>query len=206
MNKKTEDNDNGNSFEYRLREVSDEEIISILSYRDHFQPSAVKAAIKEALKRGIINSVDDLNDPKFQPQELPARSLFPLATSEAQNIGVFKSLCRIFYGFGLLPIIYAILNISKNPFNAIAAFLAGAIIIFIANRLEKTMKPFFANMILAINVPAIGFAIYTLTLSGNPTTMDGVAISIVILVLLYTTFYANKLTSHFNKNMEENEE
>lgn len=199
MSNDSQDKNNGNSFEYRLREVSDEEIISILRYREHFQPNAVKAAIKEALKRKIINSLEDLDKEEFKPQPIPPRSLFPLGNTEMQNIAIFKSLCRIFYGFGLLPVIFGVFRIVDN-FNlgALAAIFTGILIIYIANRLEKTRRPFFSNLLLALNLPALGFAIYYLTVSGNPSTMDAVAIAIVLLVMLYTTFFANKLTSHFN--------
>ena len=204
MSNDSQDKNNGNSFEYRLREVSNEEIISILRFRDHFQKHAVKAAIKEALKRGIIQSIDDLNNEEFQPQALPPRSLFPIGLSEPQNIGIFKSLCRIFYGFGILPIIYGVFNFRKNfSWGLVVAMLIGIIVIYVANRLEKTQKPFYSNIILALNLPAMGFGIYYLTSTGNPSTMDAVAIAIVIIVMLYTTFYANKLASHFNKKNQE---
>lgn len=207
MSNNSEENKKGNSFEYRLREVSNEEIISILRYRDHFQKTAVNAAIKEALKREIISSVEDLDRTEFQPQPLAPRSLFPISPLNPQNYGIFKSLCRIFYGFGLLPIIYGILNISKEvKITSVIAILIGIAIIFVANRLEKTMQPFYSNIILSLNVPALGLAFYILSSKEAPTIMDGMAISIVILVLLYTTFYANKLTSHFNKLREEEED
>jgi len=199
MNNDSDDKNNGNSFEYRLREVSDEEIITILRFREHFQKHAVKAAIREALKRGIISSIDDLNSEQFHPQELPPRSLFPIGNIELQNLAIFKSLCRIFYGFGLIPIIYGGLQISKQiSVGAIAAILTGLIVIYIAYSLEKTKKTFYSNLILGLNLPAMGFAIYYLSSSGNPSTMDAIAIGIVLIVMLYTTFYANKLASYFS--------
>lgn len=205
MNNKLNENTNDDSFEYRLKEVSNEEIISILKYRDHFQQQAVKTAIKEALKRGIITSVEDLNSEEFHPLPLQPRSIFPLGTTKKLTFAIFKSLCRIYYGYGFLPIIFGIIQFShRKPFKAIAAILLGLLVIFFVNRLEKTVKPFYSNLLMAFNVPAIGYAIYFLTSLGNATTMDTVAIAIVILVLMYTTFYLNKLTSHFNgdKNME----
>ncbi|MFA9390646.1 MAG: hypothetical protein ACERKD_12610 [Prolixibacteraceae bacterium] len=204
MNTDSEDKNSGNSFEYRLREVSDDEIISILRFREHFQKPAVKAAIKEALKRGIIQSLDDLNGENFQPQALAPRSLFPIGLSELQNVGIFKSLCRIFYGYGLLPIIYGVMQLTRHfSFGAIAAILTGIIVIYFSYQLEKTRKPFYSNLILGLNLPAMGFAIYYLTSTGNPSTMDAVAIGIVLLVMLYTTFYANKLASHFNTDISD---
>lgn len=197
----TDNTNNENSFEYRLREVSNEEIISILKYREHFQQQAVKAAIKEALKRGIILSIDDLNSEEFQPEPLQPRGLFPLGATKKHTFAIFKSLCRIYYGFGILPVVYGVVQFTNRKLlSAIIAILIGLIVIFFVNRLEKTVKPFYSNLLMAMNVPAIGYAIYYLTSLGNPTTMDTVALSIVILILLYTTLYLNKLTSHFNDN------
>lgn len=205
MSTNSADHDNGNSFEYRLKEVSDEEIISILRFREHFQQQAVKAAIKEALKRGLIASIDDLNSDEFQPQPLQARSLFPLGSTKKHTFAIFKSLCRIYYGYGMLPVVFGVVQFTNHkPLSAIIALLIGVIVIFIVNRLDKTVKPFYSNLLMAMNVPVIGFAIYYLTALGTHTTMDAVAIAIVLLVLLYTTFYINKLTSHFN--IDKNEE
>ncbi|MBN1927057.1 MAG: hypothetical protein JW798_14590 [Prolixibacteraceae bacterium] len=198
------EHDDRNSFEYRLREVSNEEIISILRYREHFQPHAVKAAIKEALKRGIINSIDDLDKDEFKPQALPPRSLFPISLNDKQNLAIFKSLCRVFYGFGLIPVIMGIFLITEGSYLfAVSVILIGLFIIIVTYQLERQKKPFLSQVLLAMNIPAMGFAIFKLTATGNPTTMDTVAAVIIILVFLYTSFYLNKLTAHFNKLSDE---
>lgn len=205
MTKQNTKNENGNSFEYKLSEVSDEEIISILRYKEHFQKKAVKAAVKEALHRGIINSVDDLEKPKFQPQPLQPKTIFPIGTSDAYTFGIFKSLCRISYGFGLLPIIYAVFQfMSHNFVNGIIASIAGLSIFFIVFKLEKTFSRKYSNYLLLLNIPAIILAILHLRSLGAPTVMDGFAIIIVIIVILYVTFYLRKLTRYFYyKNNEQ---
>ncbi|HKK81003.1 MAG TPA: hypothetical protein VJ909_02070 [Prolixibacteraceae bacterium] len=205
MTKQSTKNENGNSFEYRLREVSDEEIISILRYKEHFQKKAVKAAVKEALLRGIINSVDDLEKKEFQPQPLQPKTIFPLGTSDAYTFGIFKSLCRISYGFGLLPIIYAVFQFMGHNFiNGISASIAGLAIFFIVFKLEKTFSRQYSNYLLLLNIPAAMIALLHLQSLGSPTIMDGFAIMIVIVVILYVTFYLRKLTRYFhNKNNVE---
>lgn len=206
MNSDTRNNDDGNSFEYRLREVSNEEIINILRYRNHYQPHAIKAAIKEALKRGIIQTVDDLDKDEFLPFPVQAWSLFPLGTTKAHTLALFKSLCRTYYGMALIPLIYGIFALFRGNFApGIATLLAGLIIIFLVRQLEKNTKPFIAHLLLAINVPVIGYAIYYLSTNGNQNTMDAVAIAIVVLVLLYISFYINKLSS-FLKSEDPEEE
>lgn len=200
MSPESNENYEGNSFEYRLKEVSDDEIISILRYRDQFQPAAVKTAIKEALKRGIISSVDDLQSDEFKPQELPPRSLFPLGNNLEQNIMIIKSLCRIFYGFGIIPLLYGYFQFAERKAGmAIIAIVVGIIVIFLANRLDKTRKTAFSLMMLWVNLPAIAFAIYQLTTFGPPTIMDVVAMIIILFILMYTTIYAHKISEFIQK-------
>jgi hypothetical protein len=196
------DNNEGNSFEYRLKEVSDEEIVSILRYREHYQPQAVKAAIREALKRGIISSLDELENEEFKSQPIPSKRLFPVSPVENQNISIFKSLCRLCYGFGIIPIIYGIFQIIKNHITmGIIALVVGLLVVFLTSKLEKEKKISLSQLLLFLNIPAIGFAVFRLSSIGNPSIMDFVVTVVVILILLYTTFYIHKLTLHFNKNL-----
>jgi hypothetical protein len=194
------DNDEGNSFEYRLKEVSDEEIVSILRYRDHYQPHAVKAAIREALKRGIIESLEDLEKEEFTPQAIP-RSLFPISSVESQNVSIFRSLCRICYGFGIIPSVYGIFQIINHRLTlGIIALAIGISIIFITFKLEKERKQFLSQLLLFFNVPAVCYAIYRLSSSEFFSKMDMVVAIVLIIILLYTTLYIYKMTVRFNRN------
>lgn len=194
------DNDNGNSFEYRLKEVSDEEIITILRYREHYQLHAAKAAIKEALKRGIISSIDELEKDDFKPQPLPPKSLFPISSVESQNIAIFKSLCRTNYLFAIIPVVFAVFQaVNHSYIIAVISFLFSLPILFYTYKLEKERKTLFAQLLLLIYVPLIGFAIYNLS-RNKPTTMDLVFTIVFIVVIMYTTFYLNKLSNYFTKN------
>jgi hypothetical protein len=194
------DNDNGNSFEYRLKEVSDEEIITILRYREHYQLHAVKTAIKEALKRGIISSIDELGKDDFKPQPLPPKSLFPVSSVESQNIAIFKSLCRTNYLFAIIPVVFAVFQaVNHSYIIAVISFLISLPIFFYTYKLEKERKTLFAQLLLLIYVPLIGFAIYNLS-RNKPTTMDLVFTIVFIVVIIYTTFYLNKLSNYFTKN------
>lgn len=204
MAKEPLDNNDENAFEYRLKEVSDEEIISILRYREHFKPQAVKDAVKEALKRGIISSVDDLNSKKFQPQPAQPKSIFPLGATRVYTLAIFKSLCRIFYMFGLIPVVYGVFQLfDKNFLPGLAAIFIGIGVMFIVYRLENRMETFYSNLLLFFNIPALFFVIYYLTTRSNPSKMDIFALLIVVLVLAYTTLYIKKLTAYFNNEEED---
>ncbi len=205
MSSELNDNNEGNSFEYRLKEVSDDEIISILRYRKHFQANAVNSAIKEALKRGILNTVDDLDNDEFKPQELPPKSFFPLGNNLIQNIAILKSLTRIFYGFGMIPLIYGYYQITgKNIGLAILSITTGALIIYLAHQIDKTRKPIYSISMLGLNFLSVGFAIYRLQGTDFPKVMDIAASIVILLVIMYTTIYAHKITMFIQKETTSN--
>ncbi|MBN2263001.1 MAG: hypothetical protein JW735_08815 [Prolixibacteraceae bacterium] len=199
MTNKSDIENNNESFEYRLKEVSDDEIISILRYREHFKQQAVKDAVREALKRGIITDIDDLNKPEFMPNELQPRSLFPLGASKPYTYAIFKSLCRIFYGFSLIPVLFGILQFTSHNFiEGALAIVVGVLVIYVVNRLEKKLLPVYANILLFMNIPAIVVAFFFLNYRGSSSGMDIFSIIVVLLILLYTSIYLKKLTNYFN--------
>ena len=63
---------------------SDEEILVILKKRKQYQPEAAKLAIQEAIKRGLINSEQDLFSEKFQEQSSKS-FLFPIIIAEFKS-------------------------------------------------------------------------------------------------------------------------
>jgi hypothetical protein len=204
MGKEIKDNDQDNSFEYRLKEVSDEEIISILRYREHFNPQAVKAAVKEALKRGLIESVDDLNKPDFSPLPIPPRSIFPIGANRTYTFAIFKSLCRIYYGFALIPFIYGIFSIvGGTVFIGLAAIIAAIGVMFVINRLEKKVELFWANTLVFVNLPAIAWGTFYLSFKSNLAIMDIFSVAVVVIVLLYSSIYLRKLTNFLNGETDD---
>ena len=191
----------GKSFEYRLKEVSDEEIITILRFREHYQQHVVKEAIKEALLRGIISSIEDLEKDEFKPQQLPAKSLFPISYSESQNLDLFKSISRILYLFSAMPVAYGIYISTQHQFLIGSfSFLIGLIAIFVVWKVAKTKKIFFAQVLLLFNIPAIIFTFYSLSKSDDLSRMSIFTTILFIITLLYCSIYILKLTTYLNKN------
>lgn len=195
----SKDNDTGNSFEYKLKEVSDDEIINILRYRDHFQPHAVRSAIKEALHRGIINSVDDLNKNEFQPLTIPPKSFFPISPIDKQNIAIFKSLCRIAYGFGIILLLYSYFQLTRGQYlNGILAILSGIALLFLVFKIERTQKKIFAQIMLFFNFPAAILTLFFIFDNSGKPVMDFIAATIILLVFAYITSYLFKFIVYFN--------
>lgn len=195
MNNSKKKNNNEVDLKERFSEISDEEIISILIHREHFTKEAIGLAIGEALKRNIISSVEELDTDKFAPQPVPPRSLFPIAHTKKQNEIILKSMCRIFYGFGLVPLIYAFMYFRNSLWQSIFAAVLGLTVILFAVNLNKSKKPFWANLLLALNLPVMGITIYKLTALGTILLMDGLAATLIVFIFLYITIYANKVSS-----------
>lgn len=194
------DNDEGNSFEYRLREVSDEEIINILRYREHYQPHAVREAIREAMNRGIISSPEDLNKEEFSAQPLPVKSIFPVGISEKQNVTIFKSLCRIVYIFCAIPIIFSVVKFSQHSYLAAVSYLLlGVYMVFVAYNLERKRNVGYSTALLLSNFPIIGFSIYTLFTMEKIVGIDIFAAVTMMIIFVYTSFYLHKLALYFSK-------
>ena len=121
-----------------------------------------------------------------------------------QTKAILRSLCRVFYGFGIIPIVFGVMELaSKNMGGALAYIIAGLIVITAAYLLERNAKPLVASFFLMINIPVIGYAIHRLMAMGAPSLMDGFAVVLICLVVLYTTFYANKLTGVINKSVQD---
>jgi hypothetical protein len=204
MKKRTNIKIDENSFEDKYKEISDEEIVSILKYREHFQPKAFQAALKIAIERGLINSTEDLAREEFAPHKLPPRSIFPLGTSKAYTFAIFKSLCRIFYGIGLLPLVFGVFKIvGRDYYNGALSLLIAAILFFIANRLEKTLNPLFAKIILFINIPVAASAVFFLFSREQNSKMDTFAVAVIVMVLLYVSLYLYKLSKHLSKTSKK---
>lgn len=193
-------NEQVENFKVRIKNISDAEIVSMLQYREQFQPFAVEIAVTEALTRNIITSENDLNKPEFQPKSSNKKTLFPMASSDAYTFGIFKSLCRIAYFYGIIPIAYAVFQLIKGEYlYALAAIIAGIGIGYTVYKLEKTFNILYSNLLLLINVTTIALSAYFLYSYKSHSSMDVFAIGCVVVITLYITFYLRKLSAYFFK-------
>ena len=73
---KTKKITNKPGFKTLIPEYSDAELIKILKVRDHYQSEAIAIAVEEAIKRGIINSEQDLLAKEFREAPLLLKNSF----------------------------------------------------------------------------------------------------------------------------------
>jgi cation transport ATPase len=191
-------NEQVEDFKTRIKNISDAEIVSILQYREQFQQFAVEIAINEALHRNIITSKNDLDKPEFQHKPSNKKTLFPMASNDAYTFGIFKSLCRIAYFYGIIPVAYAVFQLIKGEYlYALAAIIASLGIGYTVYKLEKTFNIFYSNLLLLVNIATITLSVYYLHSYKQHSSMDVFAIGCVVVITLYITFYLRKLSAYF---------
>lgn len=83
----------------------------------------------------------------------------------------------------------------NSLWQSIFAAVLGLTVILFAVNLNKSKKPFWANLLLALNLPVMGITIYKLTALGTILLMDGLAATLIVFIFLYITIYANKVSS-----------
>lgn len=184
------------SLKEKLNASTDEDITTMLVYRNQFQPKAVDLAVNEAIRRGIISSIKDLDEERFAPQELPKQGFFPVNSDEKKNEVLLNSLCRIFYIAGIAPMLYAYrLFTASNYVVAVAALVVGAVIIFLSYKTSKRQKMVYSVLLAVVNISIwIGALLYRIIGSTYLSTIDIIAFAAVILVMLYTSLFTCRLS------------
>lgn len=197
----------GNSFKDQFLDLPDQEIVNILRMRDHYQPDAAKAAIEEAIKRGIITNEDELSDERFKVQKLPRYPFFPIGRTTKQNLSILNNLCLLMYGLSLIPLGLAFLEIGNRHYIWMTCLIIFFLLIVMTTyRMKRSRQPFLGMILLALNVPTMGYAIYSLSQKGFPTVMDSVATALVVFVILYATISINVVAGELRRNKNEKNE
>jgi Ca2+/Na+ antiporter len=111
------------------------------------------------------------------------------------------------YGISLIPLIMTYYQFDNGKIlGAIIHLIAALVVIAVTYRLNRTKRSFLAHLLLAFNVPVMGYAFYLLAEKGIPTTMDAVATAVVLLTILYTTLSLNFVTAKLQRNIEQPEQ
>lgn len=175
--------------EEKFAGFDDEMLIGVLKKRAYYDPEAANAAIKEAIKRGIIHTEDDLLAPQYRDEPL-RRSIFPAATLPQAKEKLIRSLSRIIMIAGLLPIIYGILKIAENHFTEAAVFIVfGLIWVGSAFLQMKEQKPAFFYTILVLTVIAFIYMVWFFIQVPVIRFMDLFVAVIIFGAVFYNLFY-----------------
>lgn len=138
--------------------MPDAGVTEVLKMRDQYQRSAVDFAIREALRRGLIRSEEDLGDPEFR-QEPAHFTLFPIPGKTETRTKLFRSLCRSLMITGAIPAFYGILKLTEHNYTEGTALISLGIIWigtswFLMERSEKKLI-FPLPFLILISIPYV---------------------------------------------------
>lgn len=188
------DPDGPTSFYERYADFTDSQIKEILRNHRNYQESAVTAAVKIAIERGLIHSEQDLLGPEYQSVPSAGLSIFPEITDAYQYKKVVASIFRVLFFMALIPIIFGALKYSEGQLNMtyIGAGL-GIIWAILTFLLLKTEKMFIANIQIVLILLALFGIGYSILLQNTFRVVDLFVLVIGTMLALYFLLYLKHL-------------
>lgn len=122
MPEKSKANGINSDFENTMGSLNDEQLKEVLKKRNLYQPEAAQAAIKEAIKRGLIYSEEDLVNTEYRAKPMK-KKLFPEIENIKIRVKIRKSLARGLLLSGILPLIYGVVRMNAGSANEGAQIL-----------------------------------------------------------------------------------
>ena len=173
--------------------LNDEALTEVLRKRNLYQPEAARSAIDEAIRRGLINSEEDLLSEKYRIQPLKTR-LFPEIENEHLRVKIRKSISRSLLISGILPFIFGAIRIQSGNLNEAALILIFGLIWSAFS--FRLMKSFSRNIICFLLILA-GISLFYIIrlLAGQPgiNLIDKIAVSFFYLLLFYGLLFLLRL-------------
>ena len=153
--------------------------------RDHYQPEAAKLAIQEALKRGIINSEQDLFSEEYRCVEIQF-SLFPKIKRDRNRIKIRRSIARSLVICSALPVVYGLVEMKTgNRWEGAAILLFGLLWLFCSAQLIKVFHVLFIRCLLVGTVLGAFYIFFRLISSQSYTFMDFFLVFVLAGLIFY---------------------
>ena len=184
---------NKSDFRSSIPNYSDEEILTILKKRKQYQPEAAKLAIQEAIKRGLINSEQDLFSEKFQEQSSKS-FLFPIIIDNKHKDKIRKSIARILLITGSIPVVWGIFEITKSKLTeSVLLILLGAIWIYASAQLMKIVQLKMVNLLFVMLVASVAYIVKILVGMKGLVIMDYFIPAILLSLIIYGLLFIRRL-------------
>ena len=178
----------------KYRHLNDSEIRDILIKRKSYQEKAATAAIQEAIRRGIIQSEQDLFSEEYRETSSPRFLLFPTIQKQEQKKKILSGIQRINYILGIIPLIFAGINFFDGKIISSVIFAcAGVLWLFLNYKLPKTKNLSVISSMFIILCLALGYVIYFVSLLEPLSIMDIAVTIIAFFVSFYCLLFARSL-------------
>jgi hypothetical protein len=193
INNKDEDPDFWNRLADKMREYSDEEILSILRKIKLYEPEAQKIATEEAVRRKLIHSEQDLFSPNFRP-EPSLFTIFPHPEKKESILKIIRSMSRALLIAGVIPIVFGFLKFQVAKYaEGSSLILTGLVwMTFMWVIYSRQDRRFWSPLLVILILSAL-YAGRILVLLKGLRTMDYVIPAILFALVFYSLFYLRKL-------------
>lgn len=180
-------------FRKDIPEYSDEQIIAILKLRDHYQPEAAKLAVNEALKRGIINSEQDLLAEEYRCEPIKF-SLFPEIKKKINRVKIRKSIARSLVLCSLFPVVFGLIEINRNNYlEGIALLAFGLVWLFCASQLIRAFHIILVRCLMIQTILAAFFGGYKILNKTTFIFFDSFILVMLCTFILYGLLFMIKI-------------
>lgn len=188
----------------KMQNYSDEEVLEVLRKLNHYEPQAAKLAIAEGIKRGLINSEQDLLSEEFRAKSLHF-TLFPMPDKKTAILKIIRSISRSILLVGLIPLIFGIMKLrTGNVAVNVGIILTGVLWFFSAWSIFERQDRRFWMPLIVIAFLATLYAIRIMTGLKGLRTMDYVVAAILFSIIFYCLFYLRQLLRRFGQKKSQN--
>jgi hypothetical protein len=151
-------------------------------------------AIREAVKRGIIHSEQDLFSDEYHVEPVKF-SLFPIIEDQENKKKITKSIARVLLICGVVPVVWGIIRLNFGALaEGIVLVIFGAIWIFYSSRIMlKYRKEGVFILFLLLFVSSAYFIKIILLKKGTFIFMDFFIPAVLYLFIVYGLLFLGKL-------------
>lgn len=181
------------NFRSAIPNYSDEKILNILKKRKHYQPEAAKLAIQEAIKRGLINSEQDLFSEKFQDNKSKSQ-LFPKIIDDLHKEKIRKSISRILLIVGAIPTVWGVFEITNSKLaEGVLLIILGAVWIYASAQLMKSVQIKMVNLLFVMHAASVAYIVKILLGMKGLIVMDYFIPIILLSLITYGLLFIRRL-------------
>ena len=179
----------------KILNLSNAELLRAIILRNEYTSEAKNTIIKEAIKREIIETEDDLNQEKFAAITLEKQSFFQF--SVISNINDARKICdsisHYFYfiglGFGGIAAINHIFAISQNMWINLYSMVIALVLALLFHR----FKSFQISLAIAFfTLISVFINIYSLISNFDLTVLLSIVINFILFYFSSEAYFASK--------------
>lgn len=193
MTEKSNEENLISGFRQIIAGYNDEELRKVLIKRNLYQKEAADFAISEAIKRGLINSEQDLFSKEFQ-SEPEKFSIFPVVENEKVRAKFRRSITRALIISGALPMVWGGIKIFKTQSTeGIILFITGTVWSIISFQLMQKINVKLIGTLYLMVFLAVVYFVKIFVAVNYLKVLDVIFASTVIVFIAYGIGFLNKL-------------